>query len=370
LAMAYNGGPTEPPMRVNTPFPFPPVTTHAATDAFDAVLDEAGATMPSRDVVDLRIVNEARHGTGRILATETNLPALEQWPDYRSLPTPLDTDADGIPDYWERQFGLNTNSAADNMTLTASGYANIEHYLNNTHPTNGTTPIVYIYAAVSRCKAGASLGEWWVARSGSTNAALTVNYTVSGDAIAGCNYTTLPGSITIPAGVKKTKLFLNPHVVNADKVVVVTLQTGNSNYFVGLPNSSLIVIRPATDTDGDGLPNDWETNYFGNITNANAHVDTDGDGFTNLHEYQAGTNPTNALDCLKILSATRTNSDLLIQFASAAGRRYSLERCEDFSGGLWTSTVTNIGGAPGQVTVTHINAAIAGGGFYRVRFTP
>jgi len=42
----------------------------------------------------------------------------------------IDTDGDGMPDYWENAVGLNPNNANDAMTIAADGYANIEHYLN------------------------------------------------------------------------------------------------------------------------------------------------------------------------------------------------------------------------------------------------
>jgi hypothetical protein len=46
-----------------------------------------------------------------------------------------------------------------------------------------------------------------------------------------------------------------------------------------------------TDVDGDGLPDWWELQYFGNL-NQGANNDPDGDGLTNLQEYQQGRNPT------------------------------------------------------------------------------
>jgi Bacterial Ig domain/Beta-propeller repeat/Carboxypeptidase regulatory-like domain/IPT/TIG domain/Bacterial TSP3 repeat len=47
------------------------------------------------------------------------------------------------------------------------------------------------------------------------------------------------------------------------------------------------------DSDGDGLPDWWEMQYFGNLSQT-AGVDPDGDGYTNLQEYQRGMNPTKA----------------------------------------------------------------------------
>src|ERR1035437_1867564 len=48
----------------------------------------------------------------------------------------------------------------------------------------------------------------------------------------------------------------------------------------------------AADTDGDGLPDAWELQYFGNL-NQGPNDDPDRDGFSNLAEYQNGSNPTN-----------------------------------------------------------------------------
>ena len=48
--------------RVSQPFPAPPVTTQTASQAYELVLQQAGATLPVRDSVDERIVREEREG--------------------------------------------------------------------------------------------------------------------------------------------------------------------------------------------------------------------------------------------------------------------------------------------------------------------
>ncbi|MDI6774916.1 MAG: hypothetical protein QME60_05920 [Verrucomicrobiota bacterium] len=47
------------------------------------------------------------------------------------------------------------------------------------------------------------------------------------------------------------------------------------------------------DYEPDGLPNDWEVQYFGDLSQTD-FGDFDGDGLSNLQEYQAGTDPTHA----------------------------------------------------------------------------
>jgi PKD repeat protein len=55
----------------------------------------------------------------------------------------------------------------------------------------------------------------------------------------------------------------------------------------------LITVHGAADTDSDGLPDNWETTYFGSPSNCDPDDDPDADGLTNMEEYTAGTDPTN-----------------------------------------------------------------------------
>jgi hypothetical protein len=156
----------------------------------------------------------------------------------------LDSDGDGIPDYWEEQFGLNKSDRTDSKALGHGGYANIEHYFNNTDPKGGTTPLVYISGAVTRARTG-GIGLLKVMRTGSTAQPLEVRYTVGGNAAPGKDYEKLMGTATIPAGAASVLIPVNPclTVSDVEKLVVLTLETDALAYLVGCPNAALVAVR-------------------------------------------------------------------------------------------------------------------------------
>jgi hypothetical protein len=97
-----------------------------AEDAFETVLAKAGCSF-QRDVIDTRIVNDVRNGTGSLINTQSQVGG---WPELKSADKPLDTDYDNIPDEWEIQFGLNPNDPTDARTTTlVSGHTNLDVYM-------------------------------------------------------------------------------------------------------------------------------------------------------------------------------------------------------------------------------------------------
>ena len=113
-----------------------PLPGQSAKDAYEDVLKYAGAILPKRDGVDERIINETKTGTaiGKGVFGKPgiiDLPiAVGGWPEYKSLPAPIDTDGDGMPDEWEKKNGLNVNDASDRNKLGKNGYTMLEIYLN------------------------------------------------------------------------------------------------------------------------------------------------------------------------------------------------------------------------------------------------
>ena len=136
---------TKDTIRITEPINYVAVTTHSAEQAYEKVLQYAGASL-HRDAFDEQMVSDTRNGTATatgsgnssgIINTQDDNTALiakfgSAWPTLNSETAPTDTDGDGIPDSWETAHGLNPNDATDG-SKQASGtwYTNVEVYLNS-----------------------------------------------------------------------------------------------------------------------------------------------------------------------------------------------------------------------------------------------
>jgi len=136
---APDGEANEETLRANAPYGAAPVETTSAKKAFAKVLRKAGCSL-QRDEVDRRIVREIRTGTarhgetygggGKGLIDSQN--AVGGWPELRSLPAPVDSDHDGMPDAWEKKHRLNPNDPSDGAKASGNdGYTHLEKYLNS-----------------------------------------------------------------------------------------------------------------------------------------------------------------------------------------------------------------------------------------------
>jgi len=139
-------------MKWNKPLPMPELTIIPALQAKDFVLANAGCTLPVRDPVDKRIVEQVK--TGKIVVSDkvvapttqfkhrrlpldsykigiiTDISQVGGYPDYKGTPY-KDSDNDGMPDDYEIKNKLNPNDPSDAAKITSSGYSNIEVYLNS-----------------------------------------------------------------------------------------------------------------------------------------------------------------------------------------------------------------------------------------------
>ncbi len=142
-----------PQIRTSKRFNMPPYTLMSAQEAYDYVVENAGASLPKRDAVDTRVLKQVKENKVD-LSNYTVIPDLYQfehrrlgpdsykqgiitdirqvggYPEYAGKPY-KDSDNDGMPDKWEKKNGLNPKDPSDAIKdKNGDGYTNIESYIN------------------------------------------------------------------------------------------------------------------------------------------------------------------------------------------------------------------------------------------------
>lgn len=240
-----------------------------------------------------------------------------------------DADKDGMPDWFEKLYGLNPNLNDAALDPDGDGRTNLEEY------NAGTNPVL----ADDWTKSNATSAESFVCDT-------RVWYTGG-----------------------------NPSFDDAFAVI------RTSNGFV-CDTGGLYY-----DWDGDGIPNWWEARYSrtGSKTGLSANADDDGDGMTNYGEFVAYTNPTNAMSkfviglaqievvpvtrrlalaSLPSAMASESGKAFALKWDSVQGRVYSVYACEDLSKGWDADPVEKIDGTGEPIEYIPPQAKAAG--FFKV----
>jgi hypothetical protein len=110
---------------------------------------------------------------------------------------------------------------------------------------------------------------------------------------------------------------------------------------------------------GYGLPTDGSADF----------ADTDADGMNNWQEWVCGTDPTNRLSALRLLSAAPAGTNVTVTWQSVAGVNYFLQRSANLAS-PFALLATNILGQAGTTSYADTNATGAGPFFYRVGVKP
>lgn len=118
-------------VRLDESWPAVAIGQETAEEAYKSVIEEAGATLPARDAVDARIVEEVRsgratYGEDGIISTQSDVGG---WSELESVSAPPDSDHDGMPDRWKRRNGLDPNDPSDRNEISDNGYTMLEKIL-------------------------------------------------------------------------------------------------------------------------------------------------------------------------------------------------------------------------------------------------
>ena len=156
--------------------------------------------------------------------------------------------------------------------------------------------------------------------------------------------------------------------VNADQLDFRMVQSD------GAITDSFAIVKPydSTDTDGDGLPDEYESEHGLNPATSNgAEMDSDGDGVPDIQEYHMGTHPLDAESAAFSRINRAANGHYRVTFPTVTGRRYTVESQSTLgSGNNWTPLGPEVLGTGLEMTVEDTLQPYPAKRFYRIRTRP
>lgn len=138
----------------------------------------------------------------------------------------------------------------------------------------------------------------------------------------------------------------------------------------GNANSSTVQLTVLADSDGDGIPDTYESSYPSILNSGNpldAGQDPDFDAFINLHEYIAGTIPTNGASYLRLEPIlTLPGGDQVLQFQAISNRTYTIDSRDALGSGTWSNLYLVLPAATNR-TLMLTNTPGASSQFFRIQ---
>jgi hypothetical protein len=387
-------------------FDAPALPTDSAGTAYQRVLAASGAMPWRRDALDQRIVRNVRRQAGQIvdfvspttfsgdyttnIISGTNYIGVNPWPVLASQSAPVDSDNDGMPDFWETALGLATNNASDRNLTNALGYTRLEDYLNwladphalsdrngfvdfNLRTANGGATNLSFSVANGTNGTVVLLGDGYTARFVATNnfsGLASFTYTAN-DPANGLSF----GPVSVGVLITITNAPNTPPTLaaisNATLIAGATLTFTNSATDNDVPAQTLTYSLlgnsgGAMVTPGTGIFNWRPTIAQGGMSNAFQIVVTDS-GTPALSATQAF-NVIVSLPAHPVLQSTSVGiGQLQLLINGATGPDYLVQASTNLMN--W-SNVTNFVSPVLPFTWTDTNAASLPRQFYRVRLGP
>lgn len=100
---------------------------------YENVLSHAGDYL-CRDVIDTAVLDAVKSGGGRLIDTPSESVGYDElmgdvYPELVGYTSYVDMDSDGLSDEWEKNSGLDPESAEDGAKVNKTGYSNMDVFL-------------------------------------------------------------------------------------------------------------------------------------------------------------------------------------------------------------------------------------------------
>ncbi|HTH30683.1 MAG TPA: hypothetical protein VL946_04995, partial [Lacibacter sp.] len=262
-----------------------PTTTHTAQEAYDLVLQYAGASL-KRDTLDERIANNVRNRTGKIIDVQGGFAhgtpyasTVNAWPTLSSTTAATDTDHDGMPDAWETANSLNPNDASDRGIFAANGYTNLENYLNSIITAQqNTTPTIYSSSSLTsftQTVGTPSAAQSFTVSALNLTAALTITAPASYE--VSLNNTTWANSVSLTpnnGSITSTTVYvrLNATAAGAFAGNIVGTSTGATNMSIAVTGNASQNLQDAAIGYFPNIDGGFENQTVGSYSTVTAHT--------------------------------------------------------------------------------------------------
>jgi beta-glucanase (GH16 family) len=126
------------------------------------------------------------------------------------------------------------------------------------------------------------------------------------------------------------------------------------------------IARLDTDSDGDNIPDSWEIIHLGSEIASDGSPDNDTDRSSDLHEYLAGTDPTNSTSVFMIEDGSigLASNEFVLTWRAVTNKSYMVLTTPDLNS-PWVTNATGIAGAsPSCVHTATVSGASA---YFKVR---
>jgi uncharacterized protein (DUF1800 family) len=178
-------------------------------------------------------------GTGADIVATFNITAAQKF--FRVIAGDVDSDGDGLSDWEEIRLGLDPHLvSSDGVTNDYQRVAAALPASTNTLTLSETNPVW--------SNGGVSPGTFTIARAGRLDA-LTIKFTLGGDATAGIDYQALSTTVTLPFGANSVTVQVVP-LNGALHSLALNLSAG-STYQLGTPASATMSLASPQSGTGD-----------------------------------------------------------------------------------------------------------------------